>query len=203
MASEPQYIVIARILRPQGRHGEVLADILTDFPEKFSERKRLWLSALDGSNRREVNLQTHWEHKGRIVLKFAGVESISEAETLAGGLVEIAAIDRAELDSGTFYVSDLIGNTVVDTSVTPPRVVGKIDDVQQGIGAAPLLIVKGGQREFEIPFAEAYIVRFDREARVLEMKLPPGLLEINAPLSDEEKKLQQQNADTDSRGSRS
>jgi 16S rRNA processing protein RimM len=192
LTSQPQHIVIARILRPQGRHGEVLADILTDFPEKFSERKRLWLSAADASNPREVTLEAHWEHKGRIVLKFEGVDSITDAEKLAGNLVQIAAADRAELEAGAFYVSDLIGNMLVDTNVMPSRAVGKIDDVQQGVGAAPLLIVKDGQREFEIPYAEAYIVRFDREARVLEMKLPEGLLEVNAPLSSEEKKHQQE-----------
>jgi 16S rRNA processing protein RimM len=192
LASQPQHIVIARILRPQGRHGEVLADILTDFPEKFSERKRLWLSAADASNPREVTLEAHWEHKGRIVLKFEGVDSITDAEKLAGNLVQIAAADRTQLEAGAFYVSDLIGNTLVDTGVMPPRTVGRIDDVQQGVGAAPLLIVKDGQREFEIPYAEAYIVRFDREARVLEMKLPEGLLEVNAPLSSEEKKHQQE-----------
>jgi 16S rRNA processing protein RimM len=193
VASEPQYIAIARILRPQGRRGEVLADILTDFPEKFSERKNLWLSTGEASTRREVILDEHWEHKGHIVLKFHGVDSISDAERLAGNLVEIAAADRAELEPGAFYVSDLIGNSLVDIGVTPPRTVGKIEDVQQGIGAAPLLIVRNGKREFEIPFAEAYIVRFDREGRVLEMNLPAGLLEVNAPLSDEEKGLPQEN----------
>jgi 16S rRNA processing protein RimM len=195
LASQSQYIVIARVLRPQGRHGEVLADILTDFPEKFAERKILWLSAPDGSNRRELNLEGHWEHKGYIVLKFAGVDSISEAELLAGNLVEIAASERAELESGAFYVSDLIGNTVVDTGVKPPASVGVVEDVQQGVGAAPLLIVRNGNQEFEIPFAEAYIVRFDRDARVLEMNLPRGLLEVNAPLSQEEKKQQQQSGE--------
>jgi 16S rRNA processing protein RimM len=194
--SEPQYIVVARILRPQGRHGEVLADILTDFPEKFAERKRLWLSAEDGSTRREATLEAHWEHKGHIVLKFAGVDSINDAELLAGNLVEIAASDRAELEPGAFYVSDLIGNTVVDIGPGAPATVGVIEDVQQGTGAAPLLLVHNGKQQFEIPFAEPYLVRLDSEARVLEMKLPQGLLEVNARLSDEEKKAQQKHDDT-------
>ncbi len=136
-------------------------------------------------------LEAHWEHKEHIVLKFAGVDSINDAELLAGNLVEIAASDRAELEPGAFYVSDLIGSTLVDAGITPPRSVGKIEDVQQGIGAAPLLIVRDGRQEFEIPFAEAYFMRFDPDARVLEMKLPEGLLEVNAPLSEEEKRDQQ------------
>src|ERR1039458_9089724 len=83
--SEPpeQWVWLARIRRTQGRKGEVFAEILTDFPEKFAERKRLWLMAQDasGASPREVELIGHWLHKGGVVLHFAGVDSISAAET--------------------------------------------------------------------------------------------------------------------------
>ena len=65
--------------------------------------------------------------------------------------------------------------------------IGRIEDVRQGIGAAPLLVVRSLGGEHEIPFAEEYVVRFDRVQKVLKMKLPAGLLEVNAPLSAEEK----------------
>lgn len=185
-----QFVAIARILRPQGRRGEVLAEILTDFPEKFAERKQLRLAADDESRRRECTLEDHWLHKGRIVLKFAGVDSISDAESLKGMLVEIPRELRSELELGAAYVSDLVGSTLIETSHGASRKIGVVQEVRQGAGTAPLLLLRNGVLEYEIPFAEEYIVRFDAENKLLEMKLPEGMLEVNAPLSDGEKREQ-------------
>jgi 16S rRNA processing protein RimM len=167
-----------------------LADILTDFPEKFAERKRLWLAAQNRSRRDEYTLEGYWLHKGHIVLKLAGVNSISDAELLKGTLVEIPRELRSELAPGAAYVSDLIGSSVVDLSHGKPENIGIVEDVQQGSGTAPLLLVRGASGNYELPFAEEYIVRFDASNRVLEMKLPEGLLDVNAPLSDIEKREQ-------------
>lgn len=184
-----EFVVIARLLRPQGRRGEILADLLTDFPEKFAERRQLWISSGRDGSRRELQLESFWMHKGRIVLKFSGIDSISDAEPLAGMLVEIPHSQRASLDSGSFYVADLVGCTVVEVSFAPSNI-GTIEEVEQGAGSAPILIVRQASRQHEIPFATEYIVRFDPDRRVLEMKLPVGLLEINASLSQEEKQQQ-------------
>jgi 16S rRNA processing protein RimM len=183
-----EFIVVARIIRPQGRQGEVLAEILTDFPEKFSERSQLWLGRENDGQRSEYLLANHWFHKGRVVLKFAGVESISDAELLTGSLVQVPFERRAELSAGAVYVSDLVGSILVDVLEGRHSEIGLIDDVRQGVGAAPLLVVRRRGAEYEIPFAEEYVVRFDAARKVLEMRLPTGLLEVNSPLSDREEK---------------
>ena len=188
MPQSREFIVIARIVRPQGRHGEVLAEILTDFPEKIAERKQLWLSRESDAERRPYILMNHWFHQHRIVLHFAGVDSISDAELLKGYLVQLPNEQRAELAEGAVYVGDLVESLLVDVSGDHRNEIGRIEDVRQGIGAAPLLVVRCGSEEYEIPFAEEYVVRFDVATKILEMKLPPGLLEVNAPLSSEEKK---------------
>jgi 16S rRNA processing protein RimM len=179
------FTTIARVVRPQGRRGEVLADLLTDFPEKFSERRQLWLSSEARPEPREYSLENHWLHKSRVVLKFAGVDSISDAEALSGMLVQIPAESRTQLEPAAAYVSDLIGSTLFDVSQN--RNIGTIRDVQQGAGTAPLLIVDSTGAELEIPFAEEFIVGFHASKKLLEMKLPQGLLEVNDPLSEDEK----------------
>src|ERR1700679_431600 len=96
MSPEQAWVWLARIRRVQGRKGEVLADLLTDFPEKFKERKRVWLltaARLAGESAREIALSNSWLHKGDVVLHFSGVNSIPEAEALRGLVV---AIPRAE-----------------------------------------------------------------------------------------------------------
>ena len=180
-------------MRPQGRHGEILADILTDFPERFAERKRLFLvasetghgSAAKNSSPREVTLEHHWLHKGRIVFKFTGIDSISDAETLRGLDVAIPAGERAPLTDGAVYIGDLMGCDVVDVANTPPAAVGRVADVDR---QAALLVVEDAKgAEVLIPFAQAYLEKIDLDAKRIEMRLPAGLLEINAPLSDEER----------------
>ena len=70
------------------------------------------------------------------------------------------------------------------------RDIGRIEDVEFGAGEAPLLIVRDVARRVEIPFAEAYLDNVDLERRQVRMNLPEGLLEVNAPLTAEEKREQ-------------
>lgn len=183
--SEQDFITIARIVRPQGRHGEVVAEILTDFPERFSARKQVVLAS--EANAREVELERSWPHKGRIVLKFRGVDSIEEAQLLAGCEVRIPKSERAELETGAFYAGDLIGCALWDHASQPPRDIGIVEALEWGAGSAPLLNVRRGAEEFQIPFAEEYIVRINPGAKRIDVKLPAGLLDINQPLREEEK----------------
>lgn len=189
MTEEAEFVTIARVSKTQGRHGEVAATLLTDFPELFATRKRLFAlggsAAQGGAPRRKLALDEHWFHKGMVVLKFAGVDSISEAETLVGSEIQVPRSERAALGSDEFYVSDLIGCMVTDSG----REIGRIKDVQFGSGEAPLLVIEG-EKEYLVPFASAYIQTIVLEQKRLEMKLPQGMLELDAPLSREEKQRQ-------------
>ncbi len=181
-AGSQEFITIARVVKTQGRHGEVAAELHTDFPEKFAERKKLF--ALDArGERRELRLEEHWLHKSYVVLKFAGVESINEAESLIGVEIQVPREMRVEIEPGAAYVSDLVGCEVFDHG----RAIGNVKDVQFGAGEAPLLVVSEGARESLIPFAQEFIAAIDIEGKRVEMKLPAGMLELDAPLSREEK----------------
>lgn len=183
-AAEAEFVTIARVLRPQGRKGEVVAALFTDFPERFASRKRLFLLD-EHARRREVELEAHWFHKDQVVLKFKDVNSISEAETLAGSEVQVPRSERAVLEEGASYVSDLVGCAVYDSG----KEIGIVQAVQFGAGEAPLLVVKGA-KEYLVPFAADYIVKILPEQKRLEMKLPVGMLELDAPLTAEEKEAQ-------------
>jgi 16S rRNA processing protein RimM len=116
-------------------------------------------------------------------LKFEGVETISDAEPLVGAELQLPRSERAPLEPGWTYLSDLIGCMVFDGE----REIGPIEDVQFGAGEAPLLIVPGGAKlPYEIPFAEAYLEKVDLERKQIRMRLPEGLLEVNAPVKKEE-----------------
>ena len=183
------WVWLARIRRPQGRKGEVFAEILTDFPEKFDLRRRLWLvegdrpspkAAAPPELPKPVELTNHWLHKGGIVLHFAGVDSISAAEALTGLAVAIPRTERAALPEGEAYISDLIGCALVDVARGAPVLVGEIEGVDRSAGPVPLLVVRGAQGEVLIPWAKDYLRLVDTEAKVVEMVLPEGLADLNA-----------------------
>jgi 16S rRNA processing protein RimM len=185
-AGKGEFITIARVTKPQGRIGEVAATILTDFPERFSTRRRLSCSGPKGE-RRELELDDHWFHKEQVILKFAGVDSISQAEELVGWEIQVPRDERAELEEGSVYVGDLAGCSVFDGG----REIGRISDVQFGAGEAPLLIIRG-EKEYMVPFAAEFLEGIELERKQVRMKLPEGMLELDAPLSREEKQRQQQ-----------
>lgn len=180
-----EFVTLARVSKPQGRKGEVAASLLTDFPELFASRRRLF--ALDSNGqRREIELEQHWFHKGQVVLKFKGVDSIDEAERLAGCEVQVPRGERAALEGDAVYISDLIGCVLYNQG----SAVGTIQDVQFGAGEAPLLVVKGA-KEYLVPFAGEYLQKVWLEQKRVEMKLPEGMLDLDAPLTAEEKRQQQ------------
>jgi 16S rRNA processing protein RimM len=188
-----EFITLARVVKTQGRHGEVAAEVHSDVPDRFAEGMKLFALSKSGDSRREVEIESLWPHKGLLVLKFVGVDSMSDAEALMGSELQVPRTERAELERGWNYVSDLVGCVVFDHG----NEIGRIEDVQLGAGEAPLLIVAAaGGKKYDVPFAEAYLEGVDMPQRQVRMTLPEGMLEINSPLTAEEKKQQGQGRKT-------
>ncbi len=197
----PQWVVLAQLLRPQGRKGEILAELLTDFPERFDSQKRVFLAPAEftgpESAARIAEVFAYWlplgKNQGRIVLQFTGIESINAAESLSGLEVIVPVTERVELeDEDANYISDLIGCAVFDL-VDPghPISVGTVTDVQFATtpdgnrrleDAAPLLVMETAEGdEVLVPFAKAFLVSLHPERKRIDMSLPPGLLDVNRP----------------------
>lgn len=188
----PRWVLLARLIRTHGRRGELVAEILTDFPERFHERTRLVLIPPEriGTRPREMELENFWFLRSRMVMKFRGIDSINEAEALRGFEVAIPFAERAPLEAGSVYLSDLVGCRVIDLNQKAAEV-GTVIDVDRESSSAELLVVRRRDRAGDpalIPYVRAYLVRVDTENRLLEMRLPEGLLEINAPITEEEKR---------------
>jgi 16S rRNA processing protein RimM len=177
------------VVKTQGRHGEVAGEVYSDVPQRFAAGMKLLALPRDSNqSRRQLKVDGLWPHKGLLVLKFAGVDSISQAETLVGCELQVPLSQRSKLQAGWNYISDLVGCWLFDGG----RKIGCIEDVQFGAGEAPLLIVRDAARLVEIPFAEAYLADVNVEGKEVRMNLPEGLLEVNAPLTAEEKREQAQ-----------
>ena len=185
--SAEEWFTLAGIVRAQGRRGEVLADLLTDFPDQFTGSAELCLLRKDGS-RSPVKVESHWmptgRNAGRIVLKLAGIDSISDAEKLAGYSVQLRQAERADLDHKTYYVTDLVGCMLLEDGTE----IGLVVDLHFPLNpegrrlkdAASLFIVRRANGdEIMVPFVNDFVEEIDTVAKTIRMKLPTGLLEMN------------------------
>ena len=189
-----EWTVLAHLLRPQGRKGELLADLFIDSPDRFADHPHVFLAAPGFSGpesfARAAEVTGSWlpsgKNQGRIVLAFAGVDSISAAETLQGLDVIIPISDRLPLEDGAEYVEDLIGCTVFD-GAAQVGILASIEfstaaDGRRLSGVAPLLtVVTKGGNEVLIPYVNQFLHSVDTKSRRIEMNLPPGLLDLNLP----------------------
>ena len=171
-------------MKTQGRRGEVAVE-LHSVLDRFKPGLRLFALAQDNT-RCELRIQDFWQHKQHLILKFEGIDSISDAGALPGCELQVPRSERGQLEAGWTYVSDLVGCVMFDAD----REIGKIEDVQFGAGEAPLLIVRSGVKRLQIPYAEAYLQGMDLKQKQIRMLLPEGMLDLDAPLTEEEKQHQ-------------
>ena len=160
-------MTIAVLGKPRGIRGEIHAFSFSDHPERFALLSHVYL---DG---KRYAVEDVWFHLGALVFKFAGVDSIDEAEPLAKCEVRIPFSERAPLDGGEFYQSDLMGCEVRERGSN--RVVGLVTGFEEG-GSSGLLQVGS---KILIPFSRDICVSIAPERREILVDLPEGLLELN------------------------
>jgi 16S rRNA processing protein RimM len=197
VSPEQRFVTVARILRARGNKGEVAAELLSDFPGRIPEIKEMFLRAESGA-RRGVALREFWverNHPGKAVFHFEGIDSINDAEKLRGLEVQIPFEQRAQVPSGSFFVTDLIGCSVFEIAATAspmssspcslaeaPVPLGKVRDVYfpgEGQRGTPLLAVDTSRGEVLVPLAEDICTMIEITARRIEVKLPEGLRDLN------------------------
>ncbi|HEV8075835.1 MAG TPA: hypothetical protein VGP66_08290 [Candidatus Acidoferrum sp.] len=196
-AEEQDWVQVARIIRPRGNKGEVLAELSTDFPARLSSRLQIFLRQAQ-SEPRAIGLQNFWvdrNHPEHGIFHFEGCSSIDAAEKFRGLEVLIPIADRVKLPAGRYFVSDLIGCSVFENPVAEaklsspacameeaPRLVGNVQDVYfpgEGTAGTPLLQVQTAAGELLVPLAEDICRRIDVAGRRIDVTLPEGLNDLN------------------------
>lgn len=173
------FLAVACVLRPQGRRGEVLALSLSDFPARFENLRHAYLDQPPGAPV-PVTVEDAWWHKGKVVLKLAGVDSISAAESLKGRYILIPQEEKIPLAAGQYYLWELEGCRVVVEEAAGERTLGTVTGIER-TGGADLLHVSDGSREVLIPLATAICKRIDPAGKLIVVDPPEDLLDLNAP----------------------
>lgn len=170
-----ELVLVGRIARPHGRHGEVIVDLETDFPEmRFHPGAELY-TRLSGPVER-VKVTTVRFHRGRPIIGLEGVDSIDDAERLAQRELRIPPEALASLDEGVYYRHDLVGCHVTTTA---GATVGIVRRVEAGPGPSRLVVRSTAGDDIDVPFAADICVRVDPAARSIVIDPPQGLLDLN------------------------
>ena len=175
-------MTIAFVVCPRGNRGEVAAEPYSSLLERFRLLEEVFLFGPAGPLKegRPYGIQSVWLHRNRLVFKFQGVDSISEAERLRGAEVRIPFAARLETEPDEYYQSDLIGCEVIDSGTG--ELIGRVRNWQDA-GGTGLLEIEGSQpgQEILVPFARSICVSIDVKAKRIFVKLPEGLKELNRP----------------------
>jgi len=167
------FVAIATIVRTRGLKGEVVADILTDFPERFDDLRSV-AAMLPGGDRLDLKIEKFWFQSGRVILKFVGYDSIESAEALRNSEICVPESETVALQAGEYFDWQL-AECEVET-ITGEKI-GKVREVMR-TGGTELLVVAGETKEYLIPFAESICVEVDIDNKVIKVDPPDGLLDF-------------------------
>ena len=167
-------VAVGRIVRTQGRRGEVRVEPLTDTPERFRDLRECWLVPPAAGERHDV--EAVW-FQGRVpILKLAASASMTDAESLVGRLVTIPRTAVRRLPPDRYYAFDLVGCAVE----TPEgESLGTITEVLAG-PEHDYWTVQRGDRTWSLPAVTAIVERVDLAARRVVARPPEGLVELDA-----------------------
>ncbi len=174
MSNSDDPIVVAHVVKVRGLRGEVVADLLTDFPDRFQHLDSLIGISADGSHR-SLQIEEQWFHGDRLVLKFAGFDQIEEAQALVGLDLAVPADERVALPSDSFYEWELIGCRV---ETVRGVAVGEVEKIIRTGGVELLSVLDADGRDRLVPMASDIVIEIDKNHRLIRIDPPEGLLEL-------------------------
>lgn len=166
---EAGWVAVALLGKTRGNRGEITALALSSKPERYQALREVYLF---GAGDRYL-VESAWFHDGKLILKFHGIDTISDAEKLVGAEVRIPQAERTPLEPGEFFQTDLIGCDVIDRQ--SGLSLGRVAEWQDS-GGPGLLVLESG---LMIPFARSICVEIDPAARRIVVVLPEGLKDLN------------------------
>ncbi len=168
-----EMIAIAKTTKTRGLRGELVADLLTDFPERFDNLARVFAVCADGKTS-ELELEKFWFQKNRVILKFKDVDSIEAAEMWRNCDICIPETEAVKLETGEFFDWELED---CEVETVEGEKLGKVKELMRTCGTE-ILVVKGAEKEYLIPFAETICVDVDIENKLIRVDVPDGLLDF-------------------------
>jgi 16S rRNA processing protein RimM len=171
--TDSELIVVARALRTRGLKGEIVAELLTDFPGRFERVFEIF--AVRSGEKKSLELENHWLQNDRIILKFAGYDDIESAKSLIGFDFALPEAERMQLSENQYYDWELEGCSVV---IENGSMVGIVRELLRTGGVELLVVDDESGREHLIPLVQTIVVRIDMSRKEVLIDPPEGLLDL-------------------------
>jgi 16S rRNA processing protein RimM len=166
------WIAVGRLIKTRGIRGEFIAEIYSTQPGRAERLKEVRLEK--GPEVRTAVVEEVWNHDGKPILKFEGLDSINDSAVWSGADILVPESERALPEEGEYSHADLIGCKVIDRRLGKEvGVVGAIED-----GGGPVLLRLAGEKGYLIPFAKSICQEIDIARKEIRADLPEGLLEL-------------------------
>ena len=166
-------VAIAKLVKARGLRGELAADVLTDFPERFENLETVFAISPEGKTS-QLEIENFWFQKNRVVLKFKDFDTIERAETLRDFEICVPESEAVELEADEFFDWELT-DCAVET--IEGEQIGRVKEVLR-TGGTEILVVAGSEKEYLIPFAETICTEVDVENKLIKVDAPEGLLDF-------------------------
>lgn len=163
------YLVVARIVSPQGNKGEVKAEVITAFPERFASTREVYV----GPEHQHYEVERYRFIDNVVVLKLRGIDTIDQAEQLRGKMVEVPEEEAVRLPPGHYFWHQIVGLEVVTVQGEP---LGIIDEILE-TGSNDVYVVHGPRGELLIPAIKQVVKSVDLQRGTVTVDLLPGLLD--------------------------
>ncbi len=168
-SGEPVFLVVGMLRRPHGMRGEILMDILTDFPERLQAGKVVFV----GEDHQEETIDKLREHGKALLISFKSYNTPEAVAELRNQWVFVRAEDLPALPEGEYYHHELIGLRVVDEDGNPLGVVTHILDT----GANDVYVIQPESGpEILIPAIDSVILNIDLRKAQIQVHILPGLI---------------------------
>lgn len=171
--ADPDFLVIGRVTRPHGVHGEIRVEIITELPERFTWLEVVHMSRTpDDPEPRAVAVESVRFHQGYALLKLGQYDSRGDVESLRGTWLMVPGEEALPLEEGELYHYQLEGLEIyTDEDVY----LGRLTEILE-TGANEVFVVKGPQGEVLLPNIREVVQEVDVDGGRMIVRLLEGLL---------------------------
>jgi 16S rRNA processing protein RimM len=159
-AGEPVFLVVGKFRRPHGIQGEIAMEIITDFPERITKGKILYI----GENHEKFRLSGIRFHQNLMLVSFDGLDLREQVSFLTNQLAYVRSSDVPELPEGYYYHHQLLGIVVKDEM---GALLGDLVEILETGANDVFVIKKPDGNELLIPAIDSVLVNVDLKNRVL------------------------------------
>ena len=167
-------VFVARTVRARGLKGELVAELLTDFPERFETTRNLF-GISPGGELKQLELENHWFQNHRIIMKFVGYDTVDAARELIGYEFGVPEAERVELRADEFYDWELEGCSVENQSGIT---IGEVREVIRTGGVEILAVKVDGKDDALVPLVGSIVVEVDVKQKRIVVDPPEGLFDL-------------------------